>query len=790
MAEKKRRVGRPAKNPPETKKAKTSRQATPAKAPTPKEPTPVPEVVEIVREPTPLPDKVSETKPLPTLSEAQPLDRPDEEYQSINASGVLLASLERSRQKWVSGYFLDKYWTKTSTRKDAPPPPPNNPQRTWMKDIGTCTITIEPLILDATVFYVKEPGMAGPVAQYHPPAQRQGHQPQSKAQNKAQPVSQPPSQLQPLPQTKHQPQLQPQAQSQPPAPSPYGTPYRQQPTVQHGHPSNLYQSRPLPPNMASPTTHTTAGDGRVLPPVVSKNNQPPHAAPRPPPPAQQHQQQQQQQQQPQPKVQQQYMATPAPPPPPPAKPSPDPVIQMLATRASSDHELKSLMKVVATGNANQEQLRIFQRHIDELTAIINRNKAQQPPPPPLPPQQQSQHYQPPSRCSMPGTPTYAGTYGSGAPSRTSTPLSAPQPQLLPRPGPVATPPPVQHQKHANQYTVNQSHSKPQTHVPHPPPQKHYPPAQQPSLPIVLEFQGPGASPDRFRFPEYSILEFLSPHMLLVSFLYIRKSKPASQKPIKKPKEGETPADNIKEEEGVEEETKDTYEPVTLKITVDETQKGRDLLGFIQRSVQPAAETRTWMIEQIGKCKRAERRYLALRLPHKSRVRESTEEASKEETPVTIERVKRAAPRKSMDKKPKDKEGTPQTAKEAGKEDDAEAGKAKGTAVEPTNEATAPPASDAGVGLDKEKEASRTEQSTSVAQAEAGQPDVTMIDAVPEAAAPVPAPEPTSAPPAYGTAQPQTTSEAATDLTAIPSANNTERRSSRRVRISDALPATN
>ena len=47
---------------------------------------------------------------------------------------------------------------------------------------------------------------------------------------------------------------------------------------------------------------------------------------------------------------------------------------MLATRASSDPELKSLMKEVATGNATQEQLKVFQGHIDELTKVINEKK--------------------------------------------------------------------------------------------------------------------------------------------------------------------------------------------------------------------------------------------------------------------------------------------------------------------------------------------------------------------------------------------------------------------------------
>lgn len=51
--------------------------------------------------------------------------------------------------------------------------------------------------------------------------------------------------------------------------------------------------------------------------------------------------------------------------------SQDPVIQMLATRAASDSELKALMQIVASKKADQTQLRRFQTHIDELNAIIN-----------------------------------------------------------------------------------------------------------------------------------------------------------------------------------------------------------------------------------------------------------------------------------------------------------------------------------------------------------------------------------------------------------------------------------
>ncbi|KAI5809766.1 hypothetical protein DFH27DRAFT_159615 [Peziza echinospora] len=61
------------------------------------------------------------------------------------------------------------------------------------------------------------------------------------------------------------------------------------------------------------------------------------------------------------------------PPPPPNRP--DPVIQLLATKAATDPELKSLMRIVAVGGASTEALKVFQRHIDELTPAANAIRA-------------------------------------------------------------------------------------------------------------------------------------------------------------------------------------------------------------------------------------------------------------------------------------------------------------------------------------------------------------------------------------------------------------------------------
>lgn len=514
MAEKRRASGR-------ARDAK--RRKTLTKAPTPKDPTPqeaTPVVEETVREATPLPNKVVDSKPLPTLSERQSINLSKDEYKTIAESGVLLASLEGSRQKWVSGSFFEKYWTKTSGRKDAPPAPAGNPHKSWMKEIGPCTLVVEPLIFEATAYYVKEPGPAPSSSSSHqPPPQQQFQQQQYQHQYQ----HAPPQQYN---------QQQPRPNSNAPAGSPYGAPYS-------SHSSTQYQGRPHPP----PIMPATA---RALPP--------PPAAPAP------------------------------------AKQSPDPVIQMLASRASSDPELKALMKIVATGNANQEQLRVFQRHIDELTAMINANKAQ-----------------PNSQTNSPAPPHQHAT---------SRPPSA---------APVIKPHPATVQPHAPIYPMPQQHPQYQ-HQPPPPP-------RYPSYPIVLEFQGPGASPDRFRFPEHTILEFLNSYKMLASFLVIRKGRDVSP---------QLDADT------------EYYEPVTMTISVPEARSpSRDVLQFITRCVKPADQVRNYMTDQIEKCTRAPTRYLAFRLPYKSGIVET-----EEEVPV-VQEVKpkpKPAPRKKKEDKDNDQTG--------------------------------------------------------------------------------------------------------------------------------------
>jgi hypothetical protein len=59
-----------------------------------------------------------------------------------------------------------------------------------------------------------------------------------------------------------------------------------------------------------------------------------------------------------------------------ARGPPGPIPSALAKRASDSTPFRALMKIVATGNANQRQLLAFQEAINEATVTLNSNNAQ------------------------------------------------------------------------------------------------------------------------------------------------------------------------------------------------------------------------------------------------------------------------------------------------------------------------------------------------------------------------------------------------------------------------------
>ncbi|KAJ5791584.1 uncharacterized protein N7518_008595 [Penicillium psychrosexuale] len=528
------------------------------KAPTPRAPSP--ELVD-----APLPTKVKDGDPLPIVRTRQALSLSDNEYQSIAESAVLLASLERSKKKWLSDGILVRYYTKPKKTKREQIEK-NNPSKDTMAKIGPCDVTIGPHFFDATIYIVKDPS-APPALQYAPP---------------------------------------------------------QRPMVHYGHPNNFQQYRPYPTssNQQRPAQYSPAPPGR---PGYTGSHPSPQQARGPNAPSPQGGQKPPQGQKSQP-----------------AKPSPDPVIQMLATRAAADPELKALMRVVASSQASQEQLRAFQAHIDELNAIIKSREQQehrqqssagqpitqqstptpqpqtqtqkqqhggtksvslekspqtsqtpskgpkqpplktetQPPTPaqappsqaPKPPQsatgstaakeeqsatEHSTSQSAPSEAARPVVPTPSATPGAvSTPAATSTtqqqtpvvnptpPASAQQPGA--RPGPPYAP--HQQPSYGSQPPLQSRPPQFATPVPftRPPSISYVSPLGSPPInykSVVFEFTSPltpygsstsghAGSGDRYLFPEYTILEWLpAENTVIASFLVVRKVPPNTTFPL-------------------------------------------------------------------------------------------------------------------------------------------------------------------------------------------------------------------------------------------------------------------
>jgi hypothetical protein len=485
---------------------------------------PEPQALQPPQLPTPvveerLPKVIVVGQPLPTVDEPQPEDLPAKEYQSISESGVLAESLHRSRQKWLTEGIFEKYWTKPRKGKGAKAPvieEPNNPARESMTKLGSCTITVEPHIFDATMFAIKEPHirplpqplpqqpMYRPIIQYGPPNGIMPQQTQAPPAQKKQFQS-----AQPVPQAPAQSHDAPLKTSAIPAPSNIPT---SGPPVSNGVLPNVVHTNGMPPN------------GQVLP--NSTPNTQEHASAIP------------------------NNTTPSPAP---ATKSTDPVIQALAERAATDSDLKALMRIVANGEASTDELKKFQSHIDELTRLLkSRPAAAQPTPP-------SQGHPPPPPTTMQ---INGRQVSNPAPSvRTAQPPLAPtgrpenhlqpQPQALRSKGPL-------------------------------------PPSKPDISGIVFEFAG--GSGDRFLFPKYSILEYLTGGQVIASFLIVRKGSSSDSKTY--------------------DPLLDYYQPITIRLY---THQGRQL-DSLAKVVAPPDEVRRYMDDIMDNMTRAEYVLLAMRLP--------------------------------------------------------------------------------------------------------------------------------------------------------------------------------
>ncbi|QYS97277.1 hypothetical protein H0G86_004508 [Trichoderma simmonsii] len=656
---------------------RAERSATPVPPPPPpepvKEPSPSPPPP-----PPPLPTSIQPGKPLPTVEIAQPDDLSAKEYQSISESGVLAESLSRSRYRWINDGLFEKFWTKPHKRKGVLNEDPKNPPKDSMTKVGPVTITIEPHIVEATMFIVKE-------SKQRPPPPRTPQQ-----APKPSPVSQTQSPAQPLPQPQSQPLTRPVLQygppngSMPPPPAPGSSTSTSVPTAATT-PKPIAPPSPSqrPPSSSpstlgpqpSPSPLTTINVATSPSPSPAVSTQPAAQPPVPPPslPAAT----------PPPPIRQPANPLPAqhqaptgtqlarpPPPPPPtattttttharpanagpaqspaaakpaapvagrppaAKPVPnDPVIALLAQKASGDPELRDLMKRVAVGQAKQGELDRFQKIIDQLNAEYRRSGGQQGPSADRllvdgrtvkyfadevrtildivlasNPRQTSSELRPPPRSDPlvvllvkaaledQKTSDMIRRIAEGRAGFTdSTDLkeildrlhrdAKPPLQTLPASLPakqLSNDAPNGHMRASNPPTPQQANPQALR-------SKGPPPVPKPDISAVVFDFGNG---DRYLFPKFSILEYLptpSGQEVVASFLIVRKGSTSEY--------GGDPK-------------LDYYQPVTIRIS---THVGR-YLENLMRVVAPQDEVRRYMDDVMDNMTRAEYVLLAMHLP--------------------------------------------------------------------------------------------------------------------------------------------------------------------------------
>lgn len=284
------------------------------------------------------------------------------------------------------------------------------------------------------------------------------------------------------------------------------------------------------------------------------------------------------------------------------KPNPDPVIQMLATKAATDHDLKALMRVVASGKASQTQLRIFQGHIDELNGILqSRNNQPQP--------QSFQNAPTPGDAphEQPGQPSALTRQTAPVPAPALTATPAPATAYGHTPNPATMPGSTQGPRLVAQIKtepLSQYYSQP------PPPIK-----AKGSIPhkadinaVVFEFTG--GTGDRLLFPKDSILEYLpGGTQVVASFLITRKGDTCTSGSYKK--------------------TTNYYQPVTIRLSTHNPRT----LEPLAKVVAPADEVRKRMNDMMDKMTPAESVYLAIRLPRG----EGDNDLEEEDMSETLER---------------------------------------------------------------------------------------------------------------------------------------------------------
>ncbi|KAL8776642.1 MAG: hypothetical protein Q9203_006518 [Teloschistes exilis] len=477
-----------------------------------------------------LPGKVKEGSSLPVLPGKQNSSLSDADFQGIAESGVLAASIQQSRQRCVDGLF-DRYWIKPTKKKNIAEG--SNPAKETMVKIGTCSMIIEPHVFETTLYTVRE------LSPVFLPAQATSISPSAPIYN---------------PYQDHKTYQQPIHNT-------YSLPYHQA-----NYPHNSSSNLTLPTfregfgqfSPSGPPQYTASVAPRPI--VSSQSNEHVRLS--------------------SPGSDSTLMNE--------NDKVADPVIQMLATRAAADHNLKALMKIVASGHAAQVQLEEFQGHINELNRLVksqggcgqpNTNDQLPPPQPQLP--AVTQTYRPAPAQSTSREP---------AVTISATPYAPPKPE--PKPIKAETSGQSQYFSHIAQ----SSRPKPAMVASY----------KSDIVSMVFDFTPNG---DRFLFPRFSILEFLPGGMqVLASFLVIRKGSEAM-----------TPGEYNK--------TTTYYQPVTLRLSAPFAR----MLEPLARVVAPPDEVKKYMNGIFDKMSPAKPAFLAVRLP---RVKvEEDEDTEMKEAPV-------------------------------------------------------------------------------------------------------------------------------------------------------------
>ena len=467
-----------------------------------------------------LPTNLQDAQNLPTSLVPQAPDLPSSRFQSIVEryegsllalngrvdklqSGVLAASVEKSKQKWLSNGPFEKFWTKPSKKKNLGDI--QNPTKESMLKLGACSMIIKPHVFEVTLFSIKS-------SQYMflPPV---GQIPISQAS------------ASPRTSTGGPPQL---------SASPSGNLNREIPSLHPGTPQG-----PHLPSRPSPKTAANGKSNQGSPNAPSRQN---------PSPVDGNSTDQ--------------VVRPGPPHSPvkPAKETTDPVIQLLAERAASDSDLKSLMKLVAQGLASPPQLKTFQAHIDEINTIIKSR-----------PKPTSAAGSSERTLSQPLAPSQTHA------RPTQTPDILPQPMY--QPSPIAPPSYPRHEPVSQLYSQPPSYVKPRGSAA----------AKQEISGVVFDFNG--GNGDRYLLPRDSIIEYLpGGTQVLISFLVTRKGSEADGARFKS---------NV-----------DYYQPITIRLSSHHAK----VLEPISRVVKHPEEVRRSMTDIMSRMTLAEDVHLVTRLP--------------------------------------------------------------------------------------------------------------------------------------------------------------------------------